>query len=193
MAWTAPRTWVATETLTAALLNTHLRDNMLETAPAKAANAGEWFRATAANAIEAFDSPKAKAILSSSQTISDSTATAVSWNSEDYDVGGLWAGGNPTRFTLPDAGKYIYQATVQWAANATGARKIEIRENGTTFLQTNEEPAEASNVRSQQVIGTNDFAATDYVELIVTQFSTGNLDLTAGGTLSNMTVSFLGA
>lgn len=28
MAWTAPRTWSAGETLTAALLNTHLRDNL---------------------------------------------------------------------------------------------------------------------------------------------------------------------
>ena len=29
MAWTAPRTWVASEVTTAALFNTHLRDNML--------------------------------------------------------------------------------------------------------------------------------------------------------------------
>lgn len=28
MAWTAPRTWVAGETVTAAMLNTHLRDNL---------------------------------------------------------------------------------------------------------------------------------------------------------------------
>lgn len=28
MAWTTPRTWVALETVTAALLNTHLRDNL---------------------------------------------------------------------------------------------------------------------------------------------------------------------
>ena len=28
MAWTAPRTWVATEVVTAALLNTHVRDNL---------------------------------------------------------------------------------------------------------------------------------------------------------------------
>src|SRR5690349_11167290 len=27
--WTAPRTWVALETVTASLLNTHLRDNLL--------------------------------------------------------------------------------------------------------------------------------------------------------------------
>ena len=29
MAWTAPRTWVAGELVTAALFNTHLRDNLL--------------------------------------------------------------------------------------------------------------------------------------------------------------------
>jgi hypothetical protein len=28
MTWTTPRTWVATETVTASLLNTHLRDNL---------------------------------------------------------------------------------------------------------------------------------------------------------------------
>lgn len=28
MAWTAPRTWVAGETVTAALMNTHVRDNL---------------------------------------------------------------------------------------------------------------------------------------------------------------------
>ena len=30
MAWTAPRTWVTGEIVTAALMNTHLRDNMLD-------------------------------------------------------------------------------------------------------------------------------------------------------------------
>lgn len=29
MAWTAPRTWVAAETVTASLMNTHIRDNEL--------------------------------------------------------------------------------------------------------------------------------------------------------------------
>ena len=33
MAWTTPRTWVVNEVLTAALLNTHVRDNLLELAP----------------------------------------------------------------------------------------------------------------------------------------------------------------
>lgn len=33
MAWTAPRTWVTSEFVTAAQLNTHLRDNMLSVVP----------------------------------------------------------------------------------------------------------------------------------------------------------------
>lgn len=51
MAWTAPRTWVSGETVTAAQLNTHLRDNMLETAPAKVTTAGDIVYATGANAL----------------------------------------------------------------------------------------------------------------------------------------------
>jgi len=51
MAWTAPRTWVAAEILTAALLNTHLRDNLLETGPAKVTTQGDLLYATAANAL----------------------------------------------------------------------------------------------------------------------------------------------
>lgn len=51
MAWTSPRTWVALETVTASQLNTHLRDNLLETAPAKVTTQGDMIYATGANAI----------------------------------------------------------------------------------------------------------------------------------------------
>jgi len=51
MSWTAPRTWAAGELVTAALMNTHVRDNELETAPAKATTEGGIFAATGANAI----------------------------------------------------------------------------------------------------------------------------------------------
>lgn len=45
MAWTVPMTWVANNALTAAQLNCHLRDNLLETTPAKATVAGQMFAA----------------------------------------------------------------------------------------------------------------------------------------------------
>ena len=53
MAWTTPRAWVTGETVSAASMNTHVRDNMLEAAPAKAQTAGDVFYATAANALTA--------------------------------------------------------------------------------------------------------------------------------------------
>lgn len=51
MAWTAPRTWSTGETVTAAHMNAHVRDNLLETAPAKATTDGGIFVATGANAL----------------------------------------------------------------------------------------------------------------------------------------------
>lgn len=51
MSWTAPRTWVTAEVVTAAMMNIHVRDNLLETAPAKVTTAGDILYATAANAI----------------------------------------------------------------------------------------------------------------------------------------------
>lgn len=42
MAWTAPMTFVSNTPLTASQLNVHLRDNLLETAPAKATQAGGY-------------------------------------------------------------------------------------------------------------------------------------------------------
>lgn len=53
MAWTSPMTFVANNVLTAPQLNTHLRDNLLELAPAKASsNLGTWFVSQGPNRIE---------------------------------------------------------------------------------------------------------------------------------------------
>lgn len=74
MAWTAPRTWVVGEVLTASLLNTHLRDNINETAPAKVTTAGDTVYATGANAIARLAIGTANYIYRT-----NSTATAPEW------------------------------------------------------------------------------------------------------------------
>jgi hypothetical protein len=53
MAWSTPLTAVSGSVLTAAQWNTSVRDNLNETAPAKATAAGQIFVSTAANAIAA--------------------------------------------------------------------------------------------------------------------------------------------
>ena len=51
MAWSAPMTAVANSTFTAAQFNTYVRDNLNETAPAKATAAGSYFVGSGINAI----------------------------------------------------------------------------------------------------------------------------------------------
>ena len=51
MAWTAPRTWITSETVTAAMMNSHVRDNFLETSAATASAAGDLVYADAANSM----------------------------------------------------------------------------------------------------------------------------------------------
>lgn len=69
MAWTSPMTFTANTTLTAAQLNTYLRDNMNETAAAKATATGNIFVATGANAIAE------RTITGGSVAVSESTAS----------------------------------------------------------------------------------------------------------------------
>lgn len=64
-------TFTAGTTLTAAQLNTHLRDNLLETATAKAATEGSYFVATGVGAITA-RTPKT-AFVSTSQSTSSTS------------------------------------------------------------------------------------------------------------------------
>lgn len=51
MTWTAPMTAVANSTFSAAQFNQYVRDNLNETAPAKATAAGSYFAASGVNAI----------------------------------------------------------------------------------------------------------------------------------------------
>jgi hypothetical protein len=72
MAWTAPRTWIAGETLTATLLNAHVRDNMLETEAALATGGGYFVGAALNDLVER--KPK-QATVSTSQTTTSTTYT----------------------------------------------------------------------------------------------------------------------
>lgn len=73
MAWTTPRTWIAGEEVTAALLNAQIRDNLLETMAAKATTAQDLFQGTAANAVARI------AIGSVGQVFQVLTSSTIGW------------------------------------------------------------------------------------------------------------------
>ncbi len=83
MAWTSPRTWNAGETVTAALMNTHVRDNL------------NWL---------GNDAPRCGALRDTNQSIPNNTLTTISYTGVDeFDVGAMHdpGGGNPSRVTVP--------------------------------------------------------------------------------------------
>lgn len=73
MAWTAPMTAVAGSVFTAAQFNANLRDNLAETAPAKATTPGSYFTTSATNQIT--ERVPAQASVNVSDT---TTATSLS-------------------------------------------------------------------------------------------------------------------
>ena len=79
MAWVTPLTWVVDQIVNAANLNEQIKDNMNETAPGKAAAAGDVFYATAANAIAA--RPKG---LAGQSLIMNAGATAPIWGAPTH-------------------------------------------------------------------------------------------------------------
>jgi hypothetical protein len=78
MAWSTPLTAVSNASLTAAQWNASLRDNLLETAPAKATTAGSYFVSTGANTIA--ERVGAPAIVSTSETTTSTTYTDLATN-----------------------------------------------------------------------------------------------------------------
>lgn len=73
MAWTAPMTAVANAVFTAAQFNTHVRDNLLETAPAKATTVNSYFVSNGANSIG--ERIPGHATVATSQTTTSTTYT----------------------------------------------------------------------------------------------------------------------
>ncbi|MGC4942145.1 hypothetical protein [Kribbella sp. DT2] len=106
MAWTPPRTWVAGEQPTAAIFNTHIRDNFL------ALDTGPY----------SYAHLNADVAAGTSGVWTDIT----SWSVDNSDTvtysGGTW--------TLPPAGRYLVFASISYTANATGSRGIRPVING---------------------------------------------------------------
>ena len=116
----------------------------------------------------------------SGQTISDNTATILTFDNEYFDTDAFHDNStNTSRITIPAGlgGKYLITGLVYLPDNnTTGNRILRIFKNGTggTRLVNNHSPgnAVAQYIQAQIVVS---LVATDYVELQALQTSSGNL------------------
>ena len=122
----------------------------------------------------------ARVYNSGAETITTSTNTQLSFDSERYDTDTIHSTstGTNSRLTATTAGKYLIVGCVQWEANGTGTRIVSIYLNGATFIgRVRVDPGNVVIV--QEVVTIYDLAATDYVELNVYQVSGGDLNVDA--------------
>lgn len=118
MAWTSPKTYVTGDVLTAADMNTYQRDNTA------------WL---------ATDKPRCRVYNTANISTNNATWTAMTCDSERFDVGGMHdTGSNTQRITVPSGGDGVYWvwASMEWAVNGTGSRFALIELNGTAGAGT---------------------------------------------------------
>lgn len=136
--------------------------------------------------IDSPTQPRCVAYMNTTQSINDSTETAVTFNAEDVDVGSLHdTGSNTTRFTVPTGGDGFYEfvSHVSFAASATGNRYTLFRKNGTTKVGSRAQlPPNGSNFGSvDQPVVVNIWkgvlAAADYIEVLAYQSSGGSANI----------------
>jgi hypothetical protein len=131
-------------------------------------------------------SAAARAYNNAAISISHSTVTALTFNSERFDTNSLHdTGSNTSRLTAPVTGVYMISGSVQFASNATGIRAAFIRLNGSTNIATQILPvASSTDIFTFGVQTIYQLTAGDYVELTVFQNSGGSLNVNSDGNRS---------
>lgn len=125
--------------------------------------------------------PRAFAYHSTTQSIATGADTAVALDSEFVDSATLHSiATNTSRITIPSGqdGWWLFTGRVEFAANATGQRKLILRLGGTTEIAGVQlDAAAGANVTKLAIAFMWNAAAAEYYELIVSQNSGGALNL----------------
>lgn len=137
----------------------------------------------------------AKVYKTTTQSISNATATAVTFDAETFDVDGYHSTvSNTSRMTVPSgkAGYFLLTSNLRYANNSTGGRSIDFYKNGTRIAGTYQPTVSGSSVAysaSTVINGT----VGDYFEVYAYQESGGALNINSDADTSLFTITFLGA
>lgn len=131
-----------------------------------------------------------------SQTIANSTATAITWDAENFDTDAFHdTSTNTSRITIPSGkgGKYLIMAMFKWDDNTTGNdRATYIYKNGVSAGALSTSVA-AGYYPTAYISTIYDLVATDYLEIFVFQTSGGNRDIYANNANGYFIAQYLGA
>lgn len=134
------------------------------------------------------------------QSLSNNTATTLSWNNEIIDTDNFHDNvTNNSRVTIPAgrAGKYMCSVILNWEGNATGYRQLNIFKNG-ALITTNTQRMRVAGLGTTDQNYTSynmilDLAVSDYIEIQGFQNSGGALNVFGTATATNWAMTYLGA
>ena len=133
---------------------------------------------------------------SSGQSISNTTATAITFDTETFDTDGFHTG-SQARITIPSgkSGKYLIVVQITVSENATGLRSYGLKKNGTTLKDMTQVSAGGFSGSYPQIAASTivDVVATDYLEIFFYQDSGGTRTIVESPELTTYSGTFLGA
>lgn len=162
MAWTTPRTWVNNETVTHTMLNEQIRDNL------------DFLRSK----------DHVSVYKTAVESVSDSTWEKIPFDAEHFDSNTMHDNATAnSRLRCNSDGLYLAVFKVNFDTNATGNRRVMMRENaaGSDVGGTNRGTWSGGGLTGNNttVAGSRllRLVDTDYIELFAWQNSGGNLDV----------------
>lgn len=124
----------------------------------------------------------ARVSRAANQSLGNSSITAISFDTESTDNANIYSSGDPTRLTIPGSGNKIatIAATISYATNGTGIRRIFIYKNGSNPAQGLAVTINPQASTTTEVVGTFQVECVggDYFEVMGQQTSGGNLNVT---------------
>lgn len=159
--WTPPKVWADGQIMSPALFNTYIRDAMLITRNLNGVGAKVW--------------------LSKDLSVSDNNRETLTWDSSEWNYGGIWDGG--ANFIAPVPGWYQVTFNTEWDDNVgtPGSRMIGYRVNDkppATDMQAAEGNTTSSNQSGGDLVYLN---LDDALQFHVFQDSGDSLSVHGGG------------
>jgi len=168
--------------LTAAIFNTKIEAPLLLTEIPDALLTGPKLAAGAVTADKLASQPAAGASKNATQSTVADTNLTVTWDVEDYDLDTMFAAGQVI-MTVKTAGRYLCEATVEFAPSSTGSRAARLYKNGATIVRSTILQAATAGGTSEPtavpVAAVLNLAVNDTIRILAYQTSGGALNITA--------------
>ena len=133
----------------------------------------------------------------SAQSISNTTQTDLTFDTEQFDTDGFHSTStNTASITIPSSkgGYYLVTARVSYASNSTGTRGLWLLKNGATYIGTCfSQPVSTGDITTVQINAIVNLVATDYITMNAYQGSGGSLNTATDQFKTNFAVQYLGA